>query len=115
MQVDDIRAFVPSKNYQQSQAFYRAFGFELTTISDTLCLCESGECGFFLQDFYQPQLANNLMLQLSVLDIDEVYSQLHRLNDFNVKHSDITQQPWGKELNLWGPAGELWQIIEFFD
>ncbi len=114
MQVDDIPAFVPSKDYQQSQAFYKAFGFELTTVLEKLCRCESGECGFFLQDFYQPQLANNLMLQLSVLDIDEVYSQLHKLNDFNVKHSDITQQPWGKELNLCGPAGELWQIIEFF-
>ena len=113
MQVDDIRVFIPSKDFQQSEAFYQAIGFRKTEISDDLSLFECGECSFFLQRFYDSGLANNLMLQVSVLDINEAYKNISNLTGFNIKYEPVKTESWGKVFYLWGPAGELWHITEF--
>jgi predicted lactoylglutathione lyase len=48
MQVDDIRVFVPCKNYQQSCDFYQALGFTIESASADLSIATSGECSLFL-------------------------------------------------------------------
>lgn len=113
MQVDDIRAFVPSKNYSVSKSFYHALGFEMDYVSEDLTLFTNGECSFFLQRFYNQTFANNLMLQLSVLDIAHAYATLSNLTGFDIRFEPIKEEPWGKVMSLWGPSGELWQITEF--
>jgi predicted lactoylglutathione lyase len=47
MKIDDIRVFVPCKNYQQSCAFYQAMGFNVEQASADLSIATSGECSFF--------------------------------------------------------------------
>lgn len=113
MQVDDIRVFIPSKDYEQSKAFYQALGFKADFVSDDLTLFENGDCFFFLQRFYNETLAKNLMLQLSVLDIKEAYKTVTSLQGFNCRYEPIQEERWGKVILLWGPVGELWQITEF--
>lgn len=113
VQVDDIRVFIPSKNYEESKSFYQALGFKMDFVSDDLTLFENGECFFFLQRFYNEELANNLMLQLSVLDIKEAYNRIASLQGFNFKYEPIREERWGNVILLWGPAGELWQVTEF--
>lgn len=113
MQVDDIRAFIPSKDYQVSKLFYQALGFKMDYVSDDLTLFENGDCFFFLQRFYNEELANNLVLQLSVLDINEAYDKISGLQGFEFKYNPIQEERWGKVIFLWGPSGELWQITEF--
>ncbi|WP_019441140.1 hypothetical protein [Moritella marina] len=34
MKVDDIRVFIPSKNYEISKSFYQALGFEMDFVAD---------------------------------------------------------------------------------
>jgi predicted lactoylglutathione lyase len=51
MEVDDIRAFIPSKDYENSKTFYTDLGFTGTTVSDDLTLFESGKCTFLCNDF----------------------------------------------------------------
>lgn len=74
---------------------------------------ENGDCFFFLQRFYNKELANNLVLQLSVLDINEAYEKIASLKGFEFKYDPIQEERWGKVICLWGPSGELWQITEF--
>jgi len=113
MQVDDIRVFIPSKDYEVSRLFYQALGFKMDDVSDDLTLFENGDCFFFLQRFYNKELANNLVLQLSVLDINEAYEKIASLKGFEFKYDPIQEERWGKVICLWGPSGELWQITEF--
>lgn len=112
MQVDDILVFVPCKDYAESQRFYRALGFNLEFVSDALTLVECGECRFFLQDFYNEELANNLMLQLIVFSIDDALEKISTIKDAAIRYQPIQQESWGKVIYLWGPAGELWHVTE---
>lgn len=113
MQVDDIRVFIPSKDYEVSKSFYQDLGFKMDYVTDDLSLFENGECSFFLQNFYNKQLAKNLMFQLSVTDIHEAYAIVSNLEGFNIKYEPMKIEPWGKVVYLWGPSGELWHITEF--
>lgn len=113
MKIDDIRVFIPSKHFDVSQSFYQALGFKMEYVSDDLSLFESGECTFFLQNFYNEGLANNLMCQLSVLDINEAFDIISSLDKFDIKYDPIKIEPWGKVIYLWGPSGELWHVTEF--
>ena len=109
MQINDIKVFVPSKDFQQSQAFYQAMGFQASPVSEQLVLFSQGNCAFFLQDFYEVKLAENLMLQLQVQDIDAAYQQCQQL-PHKSRISTVQSEPWGEVFYLWGPAGELLHI-----
>jgi len=113
MKVDDIRAFIPSRNFEVSKSFYQALGFKMDSVTDDLVLLENGECSFFLQSFYNEDLAKNLMFQLSVFDINEAYEVISKLDGFDIKFEGIKTERWGKVIYLWGPSGELWHVTEF--
>ena len=113
MKVDDIRVFIPAKDFEVSKAFYTAFGFNGSDASEDLTLYDCGDCYFFLSRFYNQELANNLMMQLSVVDINEAYEHIKSIQGFDFKFSDINSEPWGKVIYLWGPSGELWHVTEF--
>ena len=111
MKVDDIRAFIPSKDYQSSKSFYTDLGFSSEYVTDDLTLFESGQCTFFLQRFYNKELAENLMFQLIVLDIEEAFEMANR-TQHKIKITPIQQEHWGKVFYLTGPSGELWHITQ---
>jgi predicted enzyme related to lactoylglutathione lyase len=113
VKVDDIRVFIPSKDYEISKSFYQALGFKMDYSTDDLSLFENGECTFFLQRFYNEDLAKNLMFQLSVLDINEAFEIISSLDGFDIKYEPIKTEHWGKVVYLWGPSGELWHVTEF--
>ncbi|WP_404340186.1 lactoylglutathione lyase [Pseudoalteromonas mariniglutinosa] len=111
MDVIDIKAFVPSKDYEISQSFYSEIGFKSEYITEDLSLFENGDCFFFLQRFYNEDLANNFMLQICVADIYEAFelcsNSLHK-----TKITPVQQESWGNVFYLWGPAGELLHITQ---
>ena len=112
MKVDDIRVFIPSKDYEISKSFYQALGFKMDYVTDDLSLFQNGECSFFLQNFYNEELAKNLMFQLSVLDINDALETISNLDGFDIKYEPIKSEPWGQVVYLWGPSGELWHVTE---
>lgn len=111
MKVDDIRVFIPSKDYENSKAFYTDLGFSGEYVTDDLTLFASAECTFFLQRFYNKDLAENLMLQLIVLDIDAAF-EIANKSTYKTKITLIQQERWGKVFYLWGPSGELWHVTQ---
>ena len=111
MDVIDIKTFIPSKNYDISKAFYSEIGFNAEYVNEDLTLFENGDCLFFLQRFYNPELANNFMLQICVADIQDAFDLCSR-SLHKMKISSIEQQHWGSVFYLWGPSGELLHITE---
>lgn len=113
MRATGIQVFIPSKDYEVSKAFYQAMGFASEYVSDALTLFQNNDCKFFLQRFYNRELAENFVLQLGVECIEDAQRRLALVSSFGVKFSDIKDEPWGKVIYLWGPSGELWQLTEF--
>ncbi|MBS08055.1 MAG: lactoylglutathione lyase [Alteromonas sp.] len=111
MDVIDIKTFIPSKNYDISKAFYSEIGFNAEYVNEDLTLFENGYCLFFLQRFYNPELANNFMLQICVADIQDAFELCSR-SLHKTKISSIERQHWGSVFYLWGPSGELLHITE---
>ncbi len=111
MDATNIKPFVPSKDYDISKAFYADIGFRSEYVTDDLTLFQSGECFFFLQRFYIPDLANNFMLQVCVKDIGAAFNLCNK-SEHKTKITEIQQEHWGKVFYLWGPAGELLHITE---
>ncbi|QHJ11014.1 hypothetical protein FX988_01236 [Paraglaciecola mesophila] len=112
MQPTDFRLFIPSKDFAFSQTFYQALGFSKDPVNDQLCIFSRGECTFFLQNFYNKGLAENLMMQLIVDDINAAFEQIQSMGEVAPKYEPIKQELWGKVIYLWGPAGELWDITQ---
>lgn len=66
-------------------------------VSEHLSLFENGDCVFFLQRFYNHDLANNLVFQLVVVDINEAYQSIFSLGKaFYARFQPIQKQPWGE-------------------
>ncbi len=111
MDVIDIKAFVPSKDYEVSKSFYSEIGFKADYVSEDLTLFQNGDCLFFLQRFFNADLAANFMLQLCVSDIESAY-RLCSQSKHKTKITPIQQESWGKVFYLWGPAGEPLHVTE---
>jgi predicted lactoylglutathione lyase len=109
----DIRTFIPSKDYKGSMAFYKRIGFTVSSISDELSICTMGKCSFYLQNYYDKTFAENSMILLSVSSVDEFFQLLEREENASVRRQPIKEEPWGKVIYMWGPAGELWHVTEF--
>lgn len=111
MEIREIRAFIPSKDYESSKLFYTEMGFTGEYVTEDLTLFEFGQCTFFLQRYYNKEFAENLMFQLIVLDIDAVFEMANK-SQYKTKITAIQQEHWAKVFYLTGPAGELWHVTQ---
>lgn len=65
-----IRPFVPSKDFERSKAFYTALGFTIGYQDDGLAIMAHPDGGFFLQNHWQQDWAENFMFDWRVDDLD---------------------------------------------
>lgn len=117
MQVaSEIKVFVPAEDIALSEKFYAALGFAEDWRTDSLIQFSSGSCRFLLQNFYDRQMAENLMLQLVVPNCEAWWAQIQSmdLSQFGRAKAQAPEtQPWGQKiLYLWDPGGVLWHIAE---
>lgn len=66
----EIKAFVPSKDFDLSKRFYQDLGFELAWSDDDLAYFRHDGSSFLLQNFYNAEHAANFMMHLLVEDVD---------------------------------------------
>ena len=78
--VQDLRSFLPAQDFKASREFYAALGFQEVWSSDKLVLFRLGRFTFFLQDYFVKDFAENLMMDLRVVDADAFWSHLENLN-----------------------------------
>lgn len=110
----EIKAFVPAKDFKLSKSFYTAIGFEEAWSDDTLAYFKKDDCAFFLQNFYNSELANNFMMHVVVKDAHATHQDILQsqvTNKYDVILSEVVEQPWGMlDFTLHDPSGVLWRF-----
>lgn len=116
--IKEIKPFIPcsSNGFDESIDFYQEIGFSVIEKADTVCSIDTNQgYKFLIRNRYNKELAENLMLQIWVEDLDEweVFLQKLNLNEKypGVKVSEPTTEPWGwRIIYVWDPAGVLLHI-----
>jgi len=115
--VTDLKAFVPAKDLDVSQAFYTDLGFTTNWSNDQIAELQIGSFRFLLQKFYVAQHAGNFMMSLTVDNADAWWEYIQQ-KELAKKYPGImckppAMQPWGlRTLYLSDPTGVLWHIAE---
>jgi catechol 2,3-dioxygenase-like lactoylglutathione lyase family enzyme len=110
----EIKAFVPSKDFETSKRFYADLGFSIPWSSDDLAYLHAGNCSFLLQRFHVQDHAANFMMHMLVEDVDAWWQHVES-QQLDQKY-DITahppeDRPWGiRDFTLTDPTGVLWRI-----
>ena len=76
---ESARAFIPTKDFDSSKAFYEALGFKKLLDSD-VAIFGVGASAFILQRYYQKEWADNCMMQLMVDNLDTWWEHIEALN-----------------------------------
>jgi hypothetical protein len=108
----DIKAFVGSKNFDESRDFYQAIGFKLKFDTGDLAEFELGISRFYLQKYYQRKWCENSMLHITVEDATAWYqhvsSVLEKRKFGAARAREPSEQPYGALVTfVWDPAGVL--------
>ncbi|MBC7781455.1 MAG: VOC family protein [Proteobacteria bacterium] len=116
LQTIELKPFIPARDFELSKRFYKDVGFTMASDSDGIAYFHHENVSFLLQDFYNKDLAENLMLHLLVEDVDAWWSKLDRAGlaaKYGVRQSAIEQQPWRmRDFVLFDPSGVLWRIAQ---
>ncbi len=64
LNVTEIKAFVPARDFPLSKQFYQDLGFTLASDGDGVAYFHLGNASFLLQDGNPPGLAEQLMMHL---------------------------------------------------
>jgi uncharacterized glyoxalase superfamily protein PhnB len=118
MTIRAIKPFIPSGNdFRLALAFFRDLGFVVGWESDALAELSMNGVAFLLQNHQNAELQRNLMMMVSVEDLDAWWI---RIVDSGVldryagaKAKPPTDYPWGqREIHLIDPAGVCWHFVE---
>lgn len=87
----EIKAFVPAIDFELSQQFCLALGFEIAWVEGGLAYLHHGDTSFLLQDFNQPAF-------------------------FGARVDEPKDQPWGmRDFALFDPSNVLWRVAQDTD
>lgn len=110
----EIKVFLPAKDFEISKRFYEEIGFTKRSEGGGVAYFCVDHCSFLLQDFYNQEMAENLMMHLLVEDVYAWHKILKNKNiedKFQVKLTDPEEQPWKMiDFILSDPSGVLWRI-----
>jgi hypothetical protein len=117
--VEDVRAFVPARDFPVSQAFYEALGWSTVwTDGDGLALMELGGFRFMLQHYYVKEWAENFMLTIVVADAAAWFERASgalgggAFGDARVAEPKV--EDWGATVTyVWDPCGVLLHFTQF--
>ena len=119
LNVQDLRVFLPAKDFAVSRAFHQALGFVEDWSSDNLVLFRLGQFSFFLQDYFVQAWAENMMMDLRVADADSFWSYLQSLSatdrlpkDTPMRAPDDGPEPGIRGGSFIDPAGVLWHFSQ---
>jgi catechol 2,3-dioxygenase-like lactoylglutathione lyase family enzyme len=108
----ELKAFVPSKDFDVSKQFYQDLGFTVAWSNEGLAYIRHGQSAFLLQKFYVKAFAENLMMHLLVEDVESWWEHAHEvLLKYGLKSEPPKDEPWGiRDFTFLDPAGVLWRI-----
>lgn len=114
LHVTEIKAFVPSRDFETSKRFYQDLGFTMASEGGGVAYFHFGHASFLLQDFCADGLAENFMMHLLVEDVQAWWDRVQAsgvVTTYGVTCTDIEDQPWHmRDFCLADPSGVLWRI-----
>ena len=114
LKATEIKAFVPARDFKLSQRFYADLGFEKRSEGGGVAYLRVDGCAFLLQDFFEPALAENLVMHLLVPDVQAWFDHVKTQDlagRYGVRVTALERQPWGiTEFVVIDPAGVCWHI-----
>jgi catechol 2,3-dioxygenase-like lactoylglutathione lyase family enzyme len=114
LRVTEIKAFVPSKDFELSKQFYKDLGFTMASEGGGVAYFHFGHVSFLLQDYCAESLTENFMMHILVEDVDAWWNHVQEsgvTSKYGVKCTNIEAQPWKmKDFCLLDPSGVLWRI-----
>ena len=102
LRITEIKAFVPSKNFDLSKQFYKDLGFTMASEGGNVAYFHFDQVSFLLQDFCAEAFAENFMMRILVHDVDAWWNLVHEsgvIDKYNVKVSSIENQPCACETS----------------
>ena len=114
LKVTEIKAFVPSKDFELSKQFYKDLGFTMASEGGGIAYFHFGHVSFLLQDFCAVSFAENFMMHILVEDVNAWWNQVNEcgvIAKYGVKMTELEDQPWRmRDFCLYDPSGVLWRI-----
>ena len=116
MQFLSLEPFIPSgNNFDASKNLFVELGFKINWDAGDYIGFEKDGCKFILQKYDNKAFAENLMINVKVDDVQAFRNNLMEKKlpeKFGIRIGEITNQPYGKEVNLIDMAGVCWHFVE---
>src|ERR1700748_217223 len=104
MNILSIEPFVPSgSNFEGSKQLFLELGFKINWEVNGYIGFQKDSSRFILQQYDNPEFAQNFMLSVKINNVEEFRKEFLDKNlaeKYNIRIGQITQQPYGKEINL---------------
>ena len=116
MALTSLKPFVPSgDDFATAKQFFCDLGFQIAWEGPGLVGLELDGVGFLLQDFACREMQENLMLLVTVDDLDAWWDRIVASGVTarypGVRAKPPTLYPWGqREVHLIDPAGVCWHF-----
>lgn len=111
-----LQPFVPSgKEFEKSKELFVELGFTISWDGGDYIGYEKDGCRFILQRFDNVEFAQNFMISVAVDDAAAFrqYVLDKKLPErFGIRIGEVSQQPYGKEVNIIDIAGVCWHFVQ---
>ena len=111
-----LEPFVPSgSNFEGSRQFFLELGFNINWDAGDYIGFQRDECRFILQKYNDKKFAENFMISVKVSNAEEFRKQVIEKQlpqKFGIHIGQVTEQPYGKEVNIIDIAGVCWHFVE---
>ena len=116
MKYISLQPFVPSgDDFQKSKELFVEMGFKLRWEMEGYAGFGHEGCMFMLQDFNNQAFAENFMVNVrvdNITDFQQMIIDKKLVERFGIKVGEISDQPYGRELNVIDIAGVCWHFVQ---
>lgn len=111
-----LEPFIPSgSNFEGSRQLFQELGFKINWDAGDYVGFERDGCKFILQKYDNKAFAENMMINVKIENAEEFWKELQEKQleeKFGIRVGQLTQQPYGKEINVIDMAGVCWHFVE---
>jgi hypothetical protein len=116
LSIIDLKAYVPSKNFEESKRFYQVLGFAMSEGWGGTADFELNGHRFRLQNYYNKDWAENFMFVIGVADVEAWHHRAREIvgsGEFlNVRFKPPEQVDGAQVLHIWDPSGVLLIFVQ---
>jgi hypothetical protein len=118
LHAQELRTFLPARDFALSKAFYTALGCALEWSDDDLALFRLGGARFYLQRYYVKDWADNCMLHVGVQDAAQCHADVAQLIGTGrfpgARVAAPKHEPYGACVTyVWDPSGVLLHLAQW--